>query len=341
MQDFSSILSSINGQQRTSQQSTNVQRPRISGQRPISFANGEKLATSNTVAGVKRKSEEPQSDPRAKTARLESNNGSSGRPTAAPQGRFQLSGKAGAPSKSNGVPHRPASSPTKPAASQSLTAKPASSADPKPSSSTVPAKRGFASIMQKAKAAQDAAKATGPSGIKHKAVEKLTKRERRKLEEEAEAQRLADKKREKLNRDQSKNGEKQAGAQKGQELGYKGTMRKPAEPLSYKGTMRTVAPGESHDKKKKGQAQDKYGGYASWSDLSGAEDEEEDYDSEGSSDMEGGFDEVEREELSAARAARKEDQEALEEEERLKREKLDRKRKLLELSKSAASRKKY
>ena len=93
----------------------------------------------------------------------------------------------------------------------------------------------------------------------------------------------------------------------------------------------------------KNLGQDKYGGYASWSDLDEAEDEEEeeDYESDASSDMEGGFDDVEREETEALKFARKEDQAALEEEERLKREKLERKRKLLELSKSAAAKKRY
>ena len=63
--------------------------------------------------------------------------------------------------------------------------------------------------------------------------------------------------------------------------------------------------------------------------------------SDSESDMEGGFDELEMEESRALKAAKKEDLEALEEETRLKREKLERKRKLEALSKVAAGKKKY
>jgi hypothetical protein len=128
---------------------------------------------------------------------------------------------------------------------------------------------------------------------------------------------------------------------KAQETSYKGTMKKSAEPLAYKGTMRAGESARPHAKPvvKKGMGQDRYGGYASWSDLSDAEEEgeEEDYDSAASSDMEGGFDDVDREETAALRAARREDQAALEEEERHRREKLERKKRLQALNKNAAA----
>ena len=206
--------------------------------------------------------------------------------------------------------------------------------------------------MEKAKAAQEAAKAAGPSVIKHKPVEKLTKRERLRLAEEAKAQRLKTGK--VLQVERSRSGTpvlsgKPGAGKKSHEPGYQGTMKKKApEPLAYKGTLKLAgssAAGSSAAKKKKlkGQAQDKYGGYASWSDLDDAEDEEEEegYESGGSSDMEGGYDDVEHEEMLALRAAKKEDQAALQEEERLKREKAARQKRLQELSKSAAARKKY
>ena len=202
--------------------------------------------------------------------------------------------------------------------------------------------------MEKAKAAQEAAKAAGPSGIKHKPAERLTKRERLRLTEEAKAQQKAGKNGRMAQADRSRSGtpvtaSKPGLQKKAQETNYQGTMKKRAEPLAYKGTMRAAdAKAAKESQKKKGMAQDKYGGYASWSDLDDAEDEEEEgYDSEASSDMEGGFDDIEKEDRVAARAAWQEDKEALEEEERHRREKLERKRKLEELSRSAAARRRY
>lgn len=114
------------------------------------------------------------------------------------------------------------------------------------------------------------------------------------------------------------------------QVGYSGTMRKPPAAVGYTGTMRAKDPAKPAPpvkQKDKFGGQDRYGGYASWSDLSGAEEEEEDYGSE-SDDMEGGFDDLEREEAATARLARREDLEALAEEERHKKEKLERKKKL-------------
>lgn len=126
-------------------------------------------------------------------------------------------------------------------------------------------------------------------------------------------------------------------------VGYQGTMKKAVPEVAYKGTMRSSGSGVPAGKAvaKKGMPQDRYGGYASWSDLDEAEDEEDDYDSDGSSAMEAGIDDVELEEARALRIGKKEDQAAFEEEERLKREKLERKKKLLALSKDAASKRKF
>ena len=208
--------------------------------------------------------------------------------------------------------------------------------------------------MAKAQAAQEAAKAAGPSTIKHKPVDKLSRRERARMLEEQKAQGKAVAKGGKAaavgpQGDSSRSGTPLAPGQKKKapELSYKGTMKKPTtverEPLTYKGTMRRPDPAAAREKEKQKRLKDdKYSGYVSWSDLDDAEDDEPvDYESDVSSDMEGGFDDMEREEMSALRAAKKEDQEALEEEDRLKREKLERKRKLQQLSKTAAARKKY
>ncbi|KAL5395002.1 hypothetical protein PMIN06_009279 [Paraphaeosphaeria minitans] len=136
------------------------------------------------------------------------------------------------------------------------------------------------------------------------------------------------------------------------DLGYQGTARpakKPAE-VGYKGTARPAtavssaarpgAPAAAIQKKPK-PAQDRYAGYANWSDLSEMDDEEEDYASDGSSDMEGGIWDVEREEADALKAAKREDAEALAEENALKREKEERRKRLAAMNKAAAAKKKY
>lgn len=65
-----------------------------------------------------------------------------------------------------------------------------------------------------------------------------------------------------------------------------------------------------------------------------AEESEEDYESDASSDMEAGIDDVDEEEERALRFAKKEDQLALAEENRLKREKEEKRRKLAALAKN-------
>jgi hypothetical protein len=203
--------------------------------------------------------------------------------------------------------------------------------------------------MEKAKAAQQAAKAAGTTTIKHKPVEKTTKKERLKAQQEEAKQKVIGKSGKPAAKERSRSGtpsdQKAGSLKKAPELSYKGTIKKAvAQPqISYKGTMRKAEPSSATTKavSKKGMGQDRYGGYASWSDLDEAASEEEDYESEGSDDMDAGFDDMAREEEMALKVARKEDQEALEEEERLKREKLERKKKLQALSKNAAARKKF
>lgn len=357
VQSFSSLLSSLGDKpQAPNQSSSNT--PKTTSTQPDRKSNGAadrfKLTPSNAVAGVKRKSQEPEPVARPKIIKTEQN-GLPGRP-AAPASRFQLSAKpspAGRPapatqrptiaSASNTTPQRALpKQPPKPTAAGTLTPPGTADGSPKP-------KIGFAAMLAKAKAAEAAAKTAGVGGIKHKAVERLSRRERERMNEEALAQQKAAKKGQPIQNDRSRSGTpngavKPVMQKKAPESTYKGTMKKAApepEALAYKGTMGKVRSGPP-PVPKKGMAQDKYGGYASWSDLDDAEDEPDepdDYDSE--DDMEGGFDDLEAEETAALRAARKEDQEALEEEERLKRQKLERKRRLLALSKSAAAKKKF
>ncbi|KAK4989224.1 hypothetical protein LTR66_007113 [Elasticomyces elasticus] len=228
-------------------------------------------------------------------------------------------------------------------------------------------KRGYAAILERAKAQAEAQKAIGT--IKHKPVEKMSKNERLALQAEvstnqkrplakdgklpqssrSKSAELPDVRRPDLSKDKKKP----------VVVGYKGTMRPaPAEP-SYKGTMRPqgVAPSKQIADRKPGATNSRvlpgragpskpgqYGGYASWSDVDDegeAGQEEEGFDS-GSSDMEAGLDDVYEEERRAERIAKKEDEEALQLENELKRQKLDRKRKLEQMAATAAKqRKKY
>jgi hypothetical protein len=134
------------------------------------------------------------------------------------------------------------------------------------------------------------------------------------------------------------------------EVGYQGTARPAKKPVEvgYKGTARPAsAPATSSRngtpalKAKPKLAGGKYDGYAEWSDLSDTEEQEDDYASDASSDMEGGLWDVEEEEQKALKVAKKEDAEALAEEMRLKNEKEARKKRLAAMAKTAAARKKY
>lgn len=201
---------------------------------------------------------------------------------------------------------------------------------------SAPAKRGFASLLAKANAAQEAIKAAGPDTIKHKATEVLKKKERERMK-------LAAKEEDKqLRKGNLKTGNAKIGTARVGEPdknAYGKTVRRPKDDLSTIGTMRAkpdTKPAVKHKRKDLGQ--DKYGGYASWSDLD-ADDEEQDYESE--SDMEeAGFDDIMEEDRRAERYARQEDQRELELEERRRKEKLERKQKLMALSDSAAAAKK-
>ena len=128
-------------------------------------------------------------------------------------------------------------------------------------------------------------------------------------------------------------------------LEYKGTMRGKAAAPSKSTTDKTgYPPGKKQLAAGYSSASDSEGDapagasryrYAAYSDEE-EEEEEEDCGSEGSDAMVGGgFDALEAEEEASLRAARKEDMEALREEEAHRREKLDRKDKLKALAAKA------
>lgn len=232
-------------------------------------------------------------------------------------------------------------------ASTSSTVPKAAAPAPKPASTTpttsAAPKKGYLALLQKAKE-KDATKPAAPP-VQNGPTKILTKKERLALKAEAKGKkpgvglpaRAADAK----------------GApvieKKKVEVGYQGTARPTKQPtqVGYRGTARpasapatTSRNGTPAAKAKPQPAKGRYDGYADWSDLDDMDDED-DYASDASSDMEGGMWDVEQEEQLALKAAKKEDAEALAEEARLKREKEERKRKLLAMSKQAAAKRKY
>lgn len=314
--------------------------------------------TNNVAAGVKRKPEDQPVVERAKVIKTEVKvpvrpTGQTNPPSEAKQAACTAGSSTGyrGTARSAGAtnPSMPA---PKPVPKRAETALSSAAATTTPTNGATKPKRGFASLMEKAKAAQEATKAAGSSTIKHKPVEKLTKRDRRRMQEEAVKQKAGGKAARLAAADRSRSGTpldaKAAAQKKALEPAYKGTMKKPAEKQesTYKGTMNKAgqAAASAKPNSKKNLAQDRYGGYASWSDLDDAEEDEDEggYGSDASSDMmDAGFDDMEAEERRALQAAKKEDQEALAEEEKHRREKEERKRKLQALSKSAAARKKF
>ena len=350
-QSFASLLSSIGG--KAAPQPQNAPKS-ISGARSsatsLSMADAAKSSTNYVSAGVKRKRDDGDGVASLKATRIHSSQLSkpvltSGRSSGAPT--TMKSNGNGTTTSYGGTAKQPGSvQVVRSAPKLALSAKsngPDNPTTPSGSSAQTAPKRGFASIMEKAKAAQALAESSGSAGIKHKPVTKLSKRERlRAIEEAKHKPHKGDNGRPRGSTHKSTSGDADLNVAR-QVPGYKRTMKKAGPEISYRGTMRKAGSGEAKlkSKDKKDLGQDKYGGYASWSDLDDAEEVEEDYDSEGSSAMEEGFDDMEREELAALRAARKEDQEALEEEERHRQEKLARKKRLQDLNKVAAGKKRF
>jgi hypothetical protein len=226
--------------------------------------------------------------------------------------------------------------------------KPATPTTASSSATSAAPKKGYLALLQKAKE-KDATKPPAPP-VQNGPTKILTKKERLALKAEASAG--AKGKKPSVGPPGKATDAKGAALpdkKKPVEVGYQGTARptkQPAQP-GYKGTARpasapasTSRTGTPAAKAKPKPAKGRYDGYADWSDLDDMEDED-DYASDASSDMEGGIWDVEQEEQEALKVAKKEDAEALAEETRLKREKEERKRKLMAMSKQAAAKRKY
>ncbi|KAH7086862.1 hypothetical protein FB567DRAFT_53090 [Paraphoma chrysanthemicola] len=228
----------------------------------------------------------------------------------------------------------------------------AAAAAPKPtqpaatSSASAAPKKGYLALLQKAKE-KDASKPAAPP-VQNGPTKILTKKERLALKAEAKGKKPITGA---LGRPTDAKGATLPEKKKSVEVGYQGTARptKPPVQVGYRGTARpasapasTSRNGTPAAKSKSKPTKARHDGYADWSDLDDDDLEgEDDYESDASSDMEGGIWDVEQEEQLALKAAKQEDAEALAEEQRLKREKEARKKKLLEMSKQAAARRKY
>ena len=357
MQLLNSILSSINGGQSAA--------PRPQSLPSSTRSNPPPRNPTPQQAAPKRKAEDAPGDSKPKVARTDINtsrfesNASLAPPpsrstTSSPAQRSALPPpKAAIPYRGSG-PSAKTQLPSKAAAVAAAPAKPSTSSTT--SSAPASTKGGYLAILERAKQNAEAAKQAGQ--IKHKPVEKLTKKDRQRLIEEARA---AAKGKPIVNRDakvglkprgksaeplvDSKTGASAKDKRKPVEVAYKGTMRAnaPAAPV-YRGTM--GGPGGAAARKPVAKAQTHgragYGAgprYASYSDEEEEEDDDEPEDDyESGSDMEAGVDEMYEEEEASARIAKREDAVALAEENELKRQKLERKRKLEALASKSKKR---
>lgn len=263
--------------------------------------------------------------------------------TAAQQGN-PLKRKADEDSSDRPKSTKPNGADAKPLASSS---KPSSGTTPPVKApSKAPAKGSYAEIMARAKEAQQSKLPSQVGTIKHQATEKI------------KVSKLAERKKE----DQEKT--KGAVAEKNLKSGQKGKIdprrrstspvkkgesstpkqaKAPRPPLhgppppAYRGTMNTAP------KKSRPEIQQKK--RSKYDDYLGTDEEDDDdeggygyggseeyYSGDESDDMEGGFDDMEAEERLAERTAREEDARELALENRLKREKLERKQKLAALA---------
>src|SRR5271163_2240994 len=207
-----------------------------------------------------------------------------------------------------------------------------------PTATKIPPKGSFADIMARAKAAQDQKGQIQVGLIKHQPVskEKMSKVVERKREEEEKAKALKSK----LGPKPGSNGRiekrRSASPTKRQDR-----ARVPKQPRSsYKGTMKTTPKRDkaASSKLRNRSVQDKTGRkHSRYDDYLGTdeeddsdiiEDEDDDYGSDASSNMEAGAFDIDEEENRALQVAKNDDARELELEKRLKQEKEERRRRL-------------
>jgi protein SPT2 len=362
-QYLSSILASIGGNENPPAPSGAPQ-PRTNGQ-PAG------AGTTDTPGGQKRKAEGDLNNGVTKTQRQDSSstnaNGSLSRPAVAPPpgpGAYRGTARADiAKPPSKPLPKVQAGiSSTTPAIKPEKKSIPAPSTPVAPPPATGPLKKGsYAEIMARAKAAQGVKPNVGT--IKHKPTEKLSRRERLALLDvtkkgKSKSVPIRDKRPEDRAKasERSRTGSSEpvsgkAGDQpkekrKPLDLGYKGTMRPVSAEPQYKGTMNLARPNQPrkpfaknnrHGGNSYGSRDQKEPRYASYSEDE--LEEEDDYASDASSDMEADAFEVDREEELALRAAKLEDAKAASEEAEHRRKKDERKKMLAKMAADKAKKK--
>ncbi|KAI4677694.1 uncharacterized protein J4E84_009013 [Alternaria hordeiaustralica] len=365
MSSLKDIMSIIDRTGAKTQATVSKQGPPAGAPRPAPRPIGGASSASQTPQ-LKRKASGPVESTQVKIQRKEAVGGSAQANGAVRATSSPATSKPAPSASTTAVPYRgtaaPASSkPANPPVRKPLQSSNAPAAKPKaaapapkpapaattstPASSAAP-KKGYLAMLQKAKE-KDSTKPIAPP-IKHEPTKILTRKERLALKAEASAGAKGKKPVAGLpSRTTDPKADPSKDKKKAVEVGYQGTARPAKKPVEvgYKGTARpTSAPATSSRngtpavKAKPNPGKGRYDGYADWDELSEMEDEEEDYASDASSDMEGGIWDVEEEEQIALKVAKKEDAEALAEENRLKREKEERKKKLMAMAAKAKKR---
>lgn len=298
--------------------------PTIGSQAKPVYKGTAGTTSSQQGSSLKRKADEDSSDRPVKTLKPSPNSSS------------DLNGQKSA--KPNGLDAKTLTTSSKPSST------PTSAVKPPPKA---PSKGSYAEIMARAKEAQQSKVPSQVGTIKHQATEKIKvsklaerkKEEQEKAKTPAQAQPLKPGPKGKIDprRRSTSPVKKGESSTPKQAKAPRPPLHGPPPP-AYKGTMNT-APKKPRPElqKKKSSRYDEYLGT----------DEEEDDDDEGgygyggsdeyysgdeSDDMEGGFDDLEAEERLAEKAAREDDARELALENRLKREKMERKQKLAALA---------
>ncbi|KIW47626.1 uncharacterized protein PV06_00305 [Exophiala oligosperma] len=204
-----------------------------------------------------------------------------------------------------------------------------------------PAKGSYADIMARAKLAQEARMQSQVGMIKHQATnrEKISKVAERKRQEEEKAKAAKGKLGERPSTTKRDNSRSVSPAKKAEQGRVIKTPRPPlhAPPSGYKGTMGLSSGRSQKEAQRKRSRYDEYLGTDEEDEDSdigsyGRDEEEGDYASDVSSDMEAGAFELDEEENKALRAAKQEDARELALENQLKKEKEERRKRLLAMA---------
>lgn len=217
----------------------------------------------------------------------------------------------------------------KPAAAKAVPAKPAPPAK-------APPKGSYAALMEAAKAAQGKAP-TQVGVIRNQQAapkKKLSKLEQKRQLLEAQEKEKNDRKAKRFEPSAALKGKVAAKKGESDVPEYRGTAKpsRTPEPVGYRGTANLPSNRSSNDRRQHGKRRmDEYLG-TDEEDEGDYDDGYDDYYSDSSADMEAGFDDVNQEEDTALKTARREDEEELRMEMAAKKLKLERQNKLAALA---------